>query len=289
MLRRTALGALFGGGSQGIMGAVPGLRAFFGSAHGAGLVLDFRTRRLVAVEGADLARKWLLPPGSTLKPFSLLALLEARKLTANEQFPCPLKLSVSGRSLACSHPPLAVPMDVSSAIAYSCNCFVAHVARRFASGELARSLVRSGFSSRTALLGDQEASGQVEPAYTAEASQLQALGEYGVLVTPLELLTAYLRLASAATRAEMASIMEGLEGAVEYGTARLARVPGVKVAGKTGSVRTSGGVNAAWFSGFAPSRAPSVVVTVVVQGRSGGADAAPIAGQILGAHLAGRL
>jgi cell division protein FtsI/penicillin-binding protein 2 len=45
----------------------------------------------------------------------------------------------------------------------------------------------------------------------------------------------------------------------------------------------------AWFAGFAPSREPSAVVTVMLQGRSGGADAAPVAGRILEAHLAGRL
>jgi cell division protein FtsI/penicillin-binding protein 2 len=99
---------------------------------------------------------------------------------------------------------------------------------------------------------------------------------------------AYRRLASLAGRPEMAPILEGLEGAVEYGTAQLAQVRGLRIAGKTGSVTTAAGAHA-WFAGFAPSRSPEVVVTVVVQGRSGAADAAPIAGHILEAHKAGRL
>jgi cell division protein FtsI/penicillin-binding protein 2 len=66
-------------------------------------------------------------------------------------------------------------------------------------------------------------------------------------------------------------------------------VAGVRIAGKTGSVRTAGGAMIAWCAAFAPSRAPSVVVTVMLQGRSGGGDAAPVAGRILQAHLAGRL
>jgi cell division protein FtsI/penicillin-binding protein 2 len=45
----------------------------------------------------------------------------------------------------------------------------------------------------------------------------------------------------------------------------------------------------AWFCGFAPGRAASVVVTVMLEGRSGGADAAPVAAKILEAHFAGRL
>jgi cell division protein FtsI/penicillin-binding protein 2 len=266
-----------------------GLERFFGGANGTGLLLDLASRRLIAAHGADFARQGLAPPGSALKPFSLSALMEARKLEAGEQYLCPLKLTLSGRSFTCAHPPLAVPMRVPTAIAYSCNCFVAHVALRFEGGELARFLIRSGFSSPAALLGEPEATGRVALATPGERSQLQALGEEGVLVTPLGLLWAYSRLASVAGRADMLPILEGLEGAVEYGTGQLAAVAGVKVAGKTGTARTGSGGYAAWFCGFAPSRAPSVAVTVMVQGRSGGADAAPVAGRILEAHFAGRL
>jgi cell division protein FtsI/penicillin-binding protein 2 len=38
-----------------------------------------------------------------------------------------------------------------------------------------------------------------------------------------------------------------------------------------------------------PSRAPEVVVTVMLPGHSGGSDAAPIAGEILEAYRAKRL
>ena len=73
--------------------------------------------------------------------------------------------------------------------------------------------------------------------------------------------------------------------AVEYGTAQRAKVPGLKVAGKTGSVRTPAGAYVAWFAGFTGE----AVVTVMLQARSGGADAAPVAGRILEAHWKGRL
>src|SRR5207302_10248810 len=193
-------------------------------------------------------------------------------------------LEIAGKSFACSHPPMGVAMRVSTAIAYSCNCFVAHFAQRFEPGALARYLERAGLASRTGLLGDDEVVGEVQSAESTDARQLQALGEQRVLVTALEMVVAYHRLASRASHPEMASILEGLEGAVEYGTAQHAGVPGIKVAGKTGTVRTSTGGHAAWFTGFAASRAPAVVVTVLVHGRSGGADAAPIAGRILKAH-----
>jgi cell division protein FtsI/penicillin-binding protein 2 len=123
--------------------------------------------------------------------------------------------------------------------------------------------------------------------------RLQAIGEGGVLVTAAEMALAYRRLATSAPEV----IRAGLESAVEFGTAQRARVSGTAVAGKTGSVRTQDGAMYAWFCGFAPARfadepkprAATVVVTVVLEGRSGGADAAPVAARILEAHFAGRL
>ncbi len=118
--------------------------------------------------------------------------------------------------------------------------------------------------------------GKIEAAASMEDRQLQALGESRILVTPFGLASLYARLAAVA-RPE---VLEGLEGAVEYGTAQLARIPEVRIAGKTGSARV------AWFAGFAPSRSPEVAVAVAVPGYSGGADAAPIAARILQSHFA---
>jgi cell division protein FtsI/penicillin-binding protein 2 len=87
----------------------------------------------------------------------------------------------------------------------------------------------------------------------------------------------------------MQAVLAGLENAVEYGAAQRARVVGMTVAGKTGSVRAESGAPVAWFAGFAPSRAPEVAVAVALEGRSGGGDAAPVAGRILAAYRAGRL
>jgi len=66
-------------------------------------------------------------------------------------------------------------------------------------------------------------------------------------------------------------------------------VAGVRVAGKTGSSRTAAGNRIAWFAGFQPSRSPEVVVAVMLAGRSGGSDAAPVASEILEAYRKGRL
>ncbi|SPF36315.1 Penicillin-binding protein, transpeptidase [Candidatus Sulfopaludibacter sp. SbA4] len=258
-------------------------------AQGIALLVDVRTRKSLGVHGAAAAAAQLVPPGSTLKPFVLAALLRAAKIGPQESYPCPGRLRIAGRSFDCSHPRLAAALQVSSALAYSCNCFAAHFAERFERGELAAALERAGLGSLTGLVGAAEVTGRIPVAAGTEANQLQALGEEPLLVTAAEMAMGYRTLALSAGHPEMAPVVEGLEGAVEYGTAQLAHVDGVRVAGKTGSVRTASGARMAWFAGFAPSRAPEVVVTVMLQGRSGGADAAPIAGRILQAWRAGKI
>ena len=265
LTRRSAIGVLLGAASTRF----------------SAVLLDLRNRQVLEVHRADLAARWVIPPGSTLKPLSLTALLESGKLRAAEKFPCPGRLIIGGRSYSCTHPPIGAPIEIATAIAYSCNCFVAHFAQRFEGGELARFLARERIASRCGLLGGEEAVGEVLDAVDVDARQLQAIGEARVMVTPLGLLMAYSRLAAHAAE----PILEGLEGAVDYGTAQLARLPNVKVAGKTGTVLTSPGARAVWFAGFAPSRKPEVAIVAVVQGRSGGLDAAPIAGRILGARF----
>lgn len=255
--------------------------AFFASAidqaaalRGTAVLMNVANHRTLAVQGNEIARRWMSAPGSTMKPLSLLALMAAGKLTEKDEFECPGAVVLGGHHLNCSHPRISVPMNVSRAIAYSCNCAVAHFAQRFAPGELAAFLTRFGLSTARFESDVQQ--------------QLQALGEEGVYVTPLELLMAYRRIALRAADPKIAPVLEGMEGAVEFGTAQDAGLKHINVAGKTGSVRTESGVHAAWFAGFAPSRSPEVAVVVLVQGRSGGSDAAPVARGVLREYFGDR-
>jgi peptidoglycan glycosyltransferase len=71
---------------------------------------------------------------------------------------------------------------------------------------------------------------------------------------------------------------------VDTAYGRPARIPGVKVAGKTGTAEPgpAGAQNHAWFVGFAPADAPRVAVAVVIEhGGSGSEVAAPIARAII--------
>jgi cell division protein FtsI/penicillin-binding protein 2 len=285
MTRRHAAAVLLSAGARAWSAVPKRLDSAMGDAVGSALLVDVHTRALIAVHRPDRAALLLLPPGSAIKPFIIEALLRGGKLREGETFPCPGALSIGGRSFNCTHPIVARPVDAETALAYSCNCFVAHFAERFAPGELAAHLARCGLSAETGWFNAGEAVARIERATTREAQQLQAIGEGGVLVTPAEMALAYCRLAVSAPVA----IRAGLTNAVAFGTAQRAQIKGASVAGKTGSVRTSDGAMYAWFCGFAPAKVASVAIAVVLEGRSGGADAAPVAGRILEAHFAGRL
>jgi penicillin-binding protein 2 len=73
------------------------------------------------------------------------------------------------------------------------------------------------------------------------------------------------------------------------GTGRLARVPGMEAAGKTGTAQNPHGEDHAWFAGYAPIEDPLIAVAVLVEhGGHGGDIAAPIAGRIFEAYLSGK-
>jgi peptidoglycan glycosyltransferase len=74
---------------------------------------------------------------------------------------------------------------------------------------------------------------------------------------------------------------------VQRGTGTAARLPGVTVAGKTGTATNPHGRSHAWFVAFAPAQAPRVAVAVVVENVGyGGTYAAPIAREVLRVALA---
>ncbi len=78
------------------------------------------------------------------------------------------------------------------------------------------------------------------------------------------------------------SVHEGMQGVMESGTGRGAKVPGIAVCGKTGTVENYfRGVkqpNHSFFCAFAPRENPKIAIMCVVEnsGRYGGTYAAPI-------------
>ena len=93
--------------------------------------------------------------------------------------------------------------------------------------------------------------------------------------------------------ANAAALTQMMVGVVEGGTGTAAQIPGVTVAGKTGTAQHGEGANPhAWFVCFAPAEAPQIAVAVIVldggslsSEATGGALAAPIARAVLEAAL----
>ncbi|MBW7887700.1 MAG: penicillin-binding protein 2 [Bacteroidetes bacterium] len=87
-------------------------------------------------------------------------------------------------------------------------------------------------------------------------------------------------------------VREGMRRAVmePHGTGYAARIPGIEVAGKTGTAQNPHGKSHAWFMGFAPFDNPKIAVCVLVENAGyGGAIAAPIAGLCMEQYLYGEI
>lgn len=88
------------------------------------------------------------------------------------------------------------------------------------------------------------------------------------------------------------ALFDGMEGCTVYGTAKTLqletqKIPGLRIAGKTGTAQIPGNKNAAWFICFAPIEHPEIAIAVMLEGDTpgeefgGGRNAAPVAQAIL--------
>ncbi len=81
-------------------------------------------------------------------------------------------------------------------------------------------------------------------------------------------------------------VREGLTEVVSGGTGLASQIPGVALAGKTGTAQVPKGKDHAWFVVYGPVEAPRVACAVVVEhGGHGGSAAAPIAHDLMALAL----
>ena len=97
-------------------------------------------------------------------------------------------------------------------------------------------------------------------------------------------------------------IFQGMEKAVQFGTAQLCKIPGIRIAAKTGTAQVKDSdrnsptfgqkLTLAWFIGFAPVEKPSIAIAICVEGTDpndnyqGGTTAAPIARNLFWTYFA---
>jgi peptidoglycan glycosyltransferase len=93
------------------------------------------------------------------------------------------------------------------------------------------------------------------------------------------------------TASSMTTLMEAVVNS-PGGTGTAAAIPGVTVAGKTGTAQTGTGLTDDWFVAFAPAQNPQIAVAVVLPNQPGANDyqggtiAAPVAKAVIQAYLA---
>ena len=245
-----------------------------GERDGAIVVMDVQTGRIRAVVNPQLAFQQASPPGSTIKPFTALAALHAGIIDEKSRTKCRERYRRAGVNAVCSHKRHLDPLNPTEAIAYSCNYYFATVGERLKDDDLTNTLSGFGFGRTTGINHAEETAGVL---LRSGWGPENAIGEGRTLqVTPIQLLTAYATLAngghllqpSLASDTEFTShvraevkiddaerkiILNGMRGAIIYGTAEkstLSSLPAY-IVGKTGTSRPLQGFRFnGWFVGL---------------------------------------
>jgi cell division protein FtsI/penicillin-binding protein 2 len=247
------------------------------------VVVDVSSRTILAATNLDLAGAHLERPGSTLKPFVLMALLESHRLNPDERILCKRPLQIGSARMDCTHPTSITQLNADDAISYSCNSYVSQVARRLSESEIVEIFRRAGLDSPSSLT-DKEVTGRISRPKSQDELELEALGDSGIETTPLELLEAYRKLALRKRNGDIGPdgpVFDGLEHSVSYGMAHAANVDGMRMAGKTGTASSSISAHThGFFAGYAPADKPEIALVVFVE-RGRGMDAAALAQPVL--------
>jgi peptidoglycan glycosyltransferase len=269
-----------------------------------------------------------LPPGSTFKLVTAAAAIENGLYDEDSQVPAgagytlPQSSSVVHNSTGSACNPATITLKY--ALEWSCNTAFAAIADKLGFAKMKEMAENFGFND-TSL---QDLTGQVASRYPKmdrPQTALSGFGQADVAATPLQMAMVaagianrgilmrphlvdelrspdfdslgktrsevYKRAISSAVARQLTDMMVGV---VEEGTASTAAIPGIRVAGKTGTAQTgrSDISNYAWFTSFAPADDPQVAVAVMIQNSqrsngeiSGGGLAGPIAKAVMEAVI----
>ena len=311
-----------------------------GSAKGAVVVMEPSTGRVLALQAYpdfnpnSVESQWetlkdhadsplvnrgtqgIYPPGSTFKTITALAAMEHLPDWQSFTVECTGEMDFEDKVIHCYNNKAHGTVDMKGALAASCNCYFAALAKEIGAGDLAKTMAQVGMNVPSHF--ELETSGNnIYLAKGATESELveTAIGQGRTGVTPLYMAM----LASAIANdgmmmqpyivdhvvypngdagkntvpkklleicsAEEASILKDMmTEVVTNGTGSAAAVSGVTVAGKTGTAENATGYDHSWFIGFAPAENPKVAVAVMIENSNYG-SATPIAGKMIRAAL----
>jgi peptidoglycan glycosyltransferase len=264
-------------------------------------------------------------PGSTFKVLTATAAIDSGAFTRESTVDGRNDIPISGVPLQNDANESYGQITLTQALAKSVNTVWAQVAERLGKRTLARYMARFGFDRKpeldypsTQMSSSGEYSGVRLLAPTSSRVDVgrMGIGQDKLKVTALQmaevaaavanrgrLMVPHMtsRIVDAEGRtvqridprvqatvmkpATASAVTAMMEAVVNEGTGTSAQIPGVQVAGKTGTAETQIGntINNVWFIAFAPATAPRVAIAVTLQGvpGQGAAFAAPVAREVI--------
>ncbi len=270
----------------------------------------------------------LYPPGSTFKVVTAAIALDAGKVTPDTRFPGPSCIDTTGPPLCNFRGETPGPHDFRFGLVHSINTTFAQVGKELGKQTLVEGMERFGFGSKIPMAypSDQIAAsglyrraGRLLPPGAPIDVERTAIGQERLLATPLQMCLVAASVANggklveplpvkevrspdgtvverpaphvlgqAMTPSTAGTLADFMTQVVDDGTGTAATLPGISVAGKTGTAETGRGtLNDAWFIGFAPAAEPRAAIAVILEDTdaTGGQAAAPIAARVLRALL----
>ncbi len=268
----------------------------------------------------DRGTELTYPPGSTFKLITAAAALSSGKYTPDTQIPAPNQLKLP-QSTAVLHnfdgETCAAGQQESllQALTTSCNTAFAQLGLTLGAKALRDQAARFGFNSTIPGFPLRQAASIFPDQVDLPETALSAIGQFNVRSTPLQMAMVTAAIANSGKEMkpyvvkqtlapdlsplvttspqQLAQPIDGnvaaeltamMENVVNNGTGTNAQIPGVRVAGKTGTAQNAVGQPPhSWFVGFAPVDDPRVAVCVFVENSGGdpngqgGVTAAPIA------------
>jgi peptidoglycan glycosyltransferase len=264
-------------------------------------------------------------PGSTFKVITATAAIDSGAFMPESTVSGRNDVRISGVPLQNDENASYGQLTLTQALAHSVNTVWAQVAEKVGKQTLGRYMARFGFDRKPQLdypADEMSSSGEylgsrllaptssrvdvgrmgigqdkleVTPLQMAEVAA--AVANHGTLMTPH--MTARIVDAEGRTvqtigphaqavvmKPSTAAALTGMmEAVVNEGTGTTAQIPGVQVAGKTGTAETQIGaaINNVWFIAFAPAANPTIAIAATLQHvpGQGAAFAAPVARQVM--------
>lgn len=256
------------------------------------------------------------PPGSTMKVVTATAALDSGEFSPSSVLSGRSPQLIGGVPLSNAGGEQFGDIDMTTALTNSVNTWWAQAGERLGKDTMLKYMTRYGFNAKPRLdyPGFQLAASGVYNGNRLLTSSdpidigRVAIGQERLRVTPLQMAEVAAAVANKGTLmeprlwskvidpdgretklspAKQSDVMSEqtasqlntmMQSVVREGTGTAAAVSGIDVAGKTGTAEVSGGVNQAWFIGFAPANDPKIAIAVTVERTSGfgGPTAGPI-------------